>query len=654
MNIIAPLNFLFAGLIGVVLLMYILRLKRKERVVSSTLLWQSALRDLQANAPWQRLRSSLLMWLQIAFLALAVLALVRPSIKVLAAGGQTAAIIIDASASMAATDVRPSRFEKARAEAERLVNALSSGDQATIITAAAQTRVLAAPTADKNVLKRALARASTQDTTCNLREAIVLASSLLRKKNNPQIYVLSDGAVPPLTDLRLDKIGLQFVRIGQGNDNLAVTAMDVRRDYSGSAKSQVFATVRNFTPKEKAVNLELSHDGDLVAVRPITVPAYDPNNPNSGQQSQLFDDLNFQQGVFSVRFDLADDLKSDNVAYATLEPPRAMKVLLLTNGNVFLERALNLEPSVEVYPTAPADFATARAGGDFDVIVCDGEAPANLPGANQLVFGAITELSPVTKIGVVAQPSVADWERKHPVTRFTSWNDLIFRQATAVQLKPWGQSIVEAERTPLVVAGERGGRRIVWCGFNVNDSLFPLRIAFPIFITNTLHWLTAPRGAAAAAEGAPRRPGEIVPLNVPAGVQQITVTGPGRSTRRIPVSATPVLYDGADKVGVYTATGQASKNQWRQTFAVSLLNKAESDLEPRDALQVTEGKKVVAESRGRANRELWGYLALLALGLLGLEWWVYHRGVLPLSGVPASLVQRLALLTAPWRRRWQR
>ncbi len=33
------------------------------------------------------------------------------------------------------------------------------------------------------------------------------------------------------------------------------------------------------------------------------------------------------------------------------------------------------------------------------------------------------------------------------------------------------------------------------------------------------------------------------------------------------------------------------------------------------------------ESGARANRELWGYLALAALGLLGLEWWVYHRGV---------------------------
>jgi hypothetical protein len=183
MNLIAPQNFLFAGLIGFIVLLYVLRLKRREHIVSSTMLWQSALRDLQANSPWQKLRSSLLMWLQIAFLVLAVLALVRPAIRVLTSGGQNIAIIVDASASMDASDVVPSRFERARAEANRLVNALSTGDSATIISAGAQTRVLASPTTNKNVLKRALATAGTQDTNTNLREAIVLAGSLLRGKN---------------------------------------------------------------------------------------------------------------------------------------------------------------------------------------------------------------------------------------------------------------------------------------------------------------------------------------------------------------------------------------------------------------------------------------------------------------------------------------
>ena len=169
MNFISPQNLLFLPLIGIVILLYVLRLKRKERVISSTLLWQTALRDLQANAPWQKLRSSLLMWLQILFLVVAILALIRPAIKVLAGGGQSIAIIMDSSASMAATDVAPSRLGFAKSEASRLINALSSGDEAMLISAGAQTRVLTPLTTAKNQIKSALNKAKTTDTNCNLR-----------------------------------------------------------------------------------------------------------------------------------------------------------------------------------------------------------------------------------------------------------------------------------------------------------------------------------------------------------------------------------------------------------------------------------------------------------------------------------------------------
>jgi hypothetical protein len=374
MNILAPANALFGLLIGAILLLYILRLKRRERVVPSTMLWQNALRDLQANAPWQKLRSSLLMWLQIAFVILCVLALVRPAIRTLTTSGQNMAIILDASASMEATDVSPSRFGRARNEALRLVNSLASGDAATILSSGAQTRVLAPLTRDKNVLKAAITNARTQDTGCNLRDAVVLASSLLQKKQGAQIYVLSDGAVPPLQDLSTGATGLQFVKIGQRNDNLAITALDARRSYAEGSREQIFATVRNFSSRERTVNLQLLRDGDLVVVRPLTIAA-------GGQQSQLFDDFGSQPGTYTVRFQLDDDLASDNIAYTQIQPSRPIRVLMVSDGNLFLERALNINADVRLFQTNVAGFAAARAKGDFDVTVYDGAVPPTRPAA---------------------------------------------------------------------------------------------------------------------------------------------------------------------------------------------------------------------------------------------------------------------------------
>ena len=619
MSLISPLNLLFAGLLGAIVLLYMLRLKRRERVVPSNLLWQSAIRDLQANAPWQKLRSSLLMWLQLAFLALAVFALARPAIKVFAAGGQTVAIIIDGSASMGASDVSPSRFDDARGRADKLINGLASGDSGTVLLAGARTRVLAPLTAEKNSLKRAIDSAKKTDTSSDLRESIVLAASLLRDKKNPQIYVFSDGAAPALEDLDVGKVGLQFVKIGSSDDNLAITAMDARRDYGGTNNAQVFATVSNFGDKAVTINLELSRDGNLLTVRPMKVPAAQTKNGvrAPGVASELFDDLKFDSGLFGAKFDGKDALASDNVAWANLDAPRPLSVLLV-GSNPFLEKALNLDPNVKLFVGSPAQ------GRDFDVIVCNGTLPEGLPDTNQLLFNVVTPLAPVEKIGIAEQPSVADYDRQNPVTRYAPWNDVRFVQSQAVKLKPWGQAVVEAERTPLVVAGERNGKRVVYCGFDLLDTDLPLRVAFPIFVTNSLRWLTAPRGLDANNEAATLRTGGPVPLFAPDTAKTIEISGPDKFKTTVPNrgDGAPVLFDGATRVGQYVA----SSGEWKQGFAVSLLDKNESDIAPRDALKIGEAKQVAAENSARANKELWGYIIVAALALLGLEWWVFHRG----------------------------
>ena len=625
MNILAPWNFAFAALIGLILLLYVLRLKRRERMVSSTMLWPTALRDLQANAPWQKLRSSLLMWLQIAFIALCVFALVRPAIRVLGISGQNMAIVLDASASMQASDVAPTRFARAQNEALKLVSALSPGDSATIILAGAQTRVLASPSSDKNVLKRAINSARASDTSNNLNDAIQLASSLLQRKKGAQIYVFSDGSVPTLQEVATGASGLQFVKIGSRNNNVAITALDARRGYSQGSQYQIFATVRNFSSQEQTVNLQLSRDGNVVAVRPLTIAA-------RGQQSQLFDDLNIGPGLWSVRFDADDDLKSDNVAWTQIAPQRAIRVLVVTDGNLFLERALNVNPDVKLFETNLAGHASARAKGDFDVIVCDGQIPADDSQTNQLIFGATDSNSPVVQSGkaksVVQAPTVVDWDKKNAVTQFAPWSDVRFAQSLAVSLRPWAQTLVDSERTPLVVSGTRGAHRVVWCGFDLAQTDLPLRVAFPIFITNAVRWLG---GANSNSETQTWRAGQPIALDLPANVRSVFITAPDNSKQTLAIAdnsdsneqAVP-QFSGADRVGIYAA--QSDDVKWKNSFAVSLLSAQESDLQPRDALPVGNGKSIGGESHPLANRELWSWFVLAALVLLGIEWWIYHRG----------------------------
>ena len=110
MGLLAPLALAFGLLAAPIVAMYLLRLRRKERRVSSTFLWREVLRDLEANAPWQRLRPNLLLLLQLLALAALVLALSRPYLTQASDIDGDLLLILDASASMRATDVAPSRF----------------------------------------------------------------------------------------------------------------------------------------------------------------------------------------------------------------------------------------------------------------------------------------------------------------------------------------------------------------------------------------------------------------------------------------------------------------------------------------------------------------------------------------------------------------
>ena len=79
MSFLAPLALLSGLLGGLIVLMYLLKLKRKPEEFSSTLLWMKSMEDLTANAPFQKLRQNLLMYLQIALLILIALSLARPT-----------------------------------------------------------------------------------------------------------------------------------------------------------------------------------------------------------------------------------------------------------------------------------------------------------------------------------------------------------------------------------------------------------------------------------------------------------------------------------------------------------------------------------------------------------------------------------------------
>ena len=608
MSFVAPAAFLFAAAIPVVILFYLLKRKRVLRLVSSTLLWQKFLAESQASSPFQRLRHNWLLVLQLLLLALAVFALARPYFIGRITGGRLQVVILDASASMQSVDEKPSRFEKARAEALLLVDGLRDTDQMVVLQAAANTEVKQSATSEKSALRRALQACTVTDGATRLNEALKMAESLTRDNNDAEVHLLSDGAAPGLKEMQNKGLRLVYHQVGQSANNAGIVGLDVRANPENPLQRAIFASVANFAPDELRTELELAFNGQLLESKPLTVP---PTNTTP----LVFFAAQQVDGVFRVRLNTKDDMPADNEAAIVSLLPQPVKVLLVTRGNAFLQKALKAAGRVEL--SVARDLADPKP--PFDLVVLDAVTPAVWPAVNVLTFQSMNA-GWFDSVGGVDTPAIVDWKATHPLLRFVTFDNVAIAKAAAVKTPTWAVAVVESPQTPLVLAGELARQRIVWVGFDVLDSNWPIRISFPIFVANAVEWLNPASIQASqllVQAGAPFR------LALDGSTTSAEVRLPDGAQRKLELDpkASELMFGDTARRGVYQFVIGTNTT----TFCVNLLDAAESDTRPRSELDFGRFGTVSATTTKRANLELWRWIAAAALAVLLFEWWYYHR-----------------------------
>src|SRR5947209_322282 len=154
--LLAPLALILAVLAVPIILMYVLKLRRQEYRVPSTLLWRQALEDIQANAPWQRLRFNILLLLQLLALAAAIFALARPAYSRSHVMAGDLALIVDQSYGMQARDVAPSRFAAAQDRARSIASLRAGGNVVSVIGMGAHPHLAIANSDDSGAISDAI------------------------------------------------------------------------------------------------------------------------------------------------------------------------------------------------------------------------------------------------------------------------------------------------------------------------------------------------------------------------------------------------------------------------------------------------------------------------------------------------------------------
>lgn len=628
----AQLIAIFGAAAVAIVVLYLLKLRRRIVAVPFSPLWQRILRDKESTTLFARLKRILSMLLQLALLALLVLALGNPRPSESLMQGRTMVVLVDASASMQATDVRPTRLAVAKQEVKKIIEGLAAADQMLVAQMDAVITPLGPMTADGAALEREADAIRPTDARADFPRALRFATDVLRGSPRPEIVVVSDGALGPAEDssgaVHLGDVKLSYVKVGKEGSNVGITQFAVRRYPLDKSRYEVMLEITNTGTGAEDVELQLLGDGALVDLTKLRLkpgerlPRFYPQL--SGASRTLEAKIARVDGTH-------DDLSVDDRAFALLPERRRAKVLVVSEGNTYLQAALLLDEYLDVTDVSPATYAAAVGKGGWDVVIFDRVTPAQAPPTSALYLDPTGPGSPVRLGRELKAPGFDKIDRKHPALRFLALDDVNVSTGHAL-IPENGDKVLGASdggASPILVAGTRGGHRFLAMGFDLRDSDLPLRPAWPLFVVDTIGWFIDEDAQYISSY----RTGEVwrVPVNpgadrallkLPDGTVQSTAVHEGRAV---------LLGEHAGFYDLTTASSGVSAlpdGSERSAFAANMLDASESAIAPREQL-VVDGKPAgaVAIRRVAMRRDIWVLLLLVAAAMTALEWATYHRRV---------------------------
>jgi hypothetical protein len=628
----SPVQLSLLGLLAPLILLYVLRMRRERRTVSSTWLWQAAQRDLLAKQPFRRLVPEVSLLLEALALAALALAFAGPNTR----GGQIdsdhVAIVIDGSASMGSrTEAGPTRIERAREAANAVVQRLGPSADALIIEAAREARVVSPLERDKRRLASAIARVSAQEVEGDMARAVALASDHLRRRpGSSRIIVVTDGALAGPDPFATAALPLEVIRVARGADNAGIVRVDVGRAKAASGKEQIqaFGLIQNFgaAPRSLFVTLRQRNTESPLASRRLDLAP--------GEQAPVvlgFDAAPGDDGIGLVlELSPSDALAADDRAFIRAPPgERLPAVLAPKTASPWLKRALSSDPKLELFGASLEDLGRVEIPADAFIVV-DGACPSHLPGADFLIVNP-----PVgTCLGAKVEPALRDpqitsWEEGDPRLRFLSFTGVSVSQSK--RLVPDGSraSLVRAREGTLIADVSAAGRSGTLLGFDVGESNWPLKASFVLFVRNLAELARAHRAGAAMG---PSRTGEPLPLRVPFTVSEVEVEGPDEQRTTLPAHEGLVVIPGPSRAGFYFASWKGTR-PGSSLLAINLTSATEGDLAERPL--ALPGKRAVRERAAHDVADAvtdWSWvLAALALVLIAADiTWLTRTPRMPL------------------------
>jgi von Willebrand factor type A domain/Aerotolerance regulator N-terminal len=501
-----------------------------------------------------------------------------------------------------------------------------------------------------------------------------------------EVFLFSDGRFPDVPDFNLGNLSVQYRAMGEPGreaaDNVGFVTLNAARDDRDPGRLLVFAQVANYRSVESRVQVELellvngevrdiykpqaadgNDNGTIGARKLIPIDEGKPDGPQReliqrGTYTFVISDVDDRSDVIlhAKLKDNKDKFSLDDEAWLVVGVIRKARVLIVSPGNKLLSAFFDHPATQKVTAVTNLDPATLKDAqkylnpareGAWDLVIFDRCAPETeeeMPSANTWF---IDEMPPPfkkkkiveDKANVLNGPLIKGSLEKSPLLRYlTGLHEIGIDSAFRVDpkdLPPRTPRLLESEHdTALLFTLSRQSYTDLVQTFAImtDDNKFntnwALLTSFPIFLRNVTYVL----GNVSDAAGEETvQPGQVKTLRPDMAVKKIEVFGPvkgglpdGNSGETLERKGRPDFsFGNTEHVGVYEVRWDGKR---QRDFAVNLLDADESNIEPRMQIQIGQDQITAGQSLGTPY-DTWKWVALGALGLLLLEWYIYNRRV---------------------------
>lgn len=593
-----PLLFLAA--VPIIIILYLLKPKGADYLISSNLLWQKLLRNEQSKTFFEKFIHNILMYLQILVTVLLIVALMSPFIKVNGRGGGRNILLIDTSGSMQHTGASgKSRLDEAAEQACDYVSAAQNMQFSIMTVDETGAKIWAVDITDTDSLVQTLRGLKCSDSGGNLalaQENIdMLMGDTTETAANLVVFTDGDGA-SDFEELRCTA-GKELHVVGEAVSNVAneYTVFAERED----GFYDVMVSMTNYSDEEVSFDVSLYDEGDqLIALANMGL------NPSESKVC-LFEKVDWQGQTLASRIDgisflggSYDSLMQDNVSQALKSRKNQINGLLVGTGNTFIEKAYMAVTGQSIAKSetdTAADYeiddvtGMVKRDNDYNVVIYDAGQIPQVTGGNRLIFGNAGNESAQKLENVVLDMTNCD------LTAGLSGFTIGVNTAYGFELPEGAESFLEYNGKCVGYYRELEGNKEVVVGFDIRESDFPLRAEFPIFLANAMLYLSDTSWLAANVYYA----GEEIALQ------------PWAEPDRSMFESRP------GKAGLY----QVGNDSYQESYVVRFQTDTESD-----GRKVAESINDSSELQmQKVKRTLRNVFLLLALALLVIEWIIYVR-----------------------------